>query len=67
MFSNGLTKNMNILFDTSPDLRSPLLRENVKNIDKVFISHEHGDQTHGINDLRIFYLKNKKKLIFSPA
>ena len=30
----------------------------------MFISHEHGDQTHGINDLRIFYLKNKKKLMF---
>ena len=56
------TINMNILFDTSPDLRSQLLRENVKNINKVFISHEHGDQTHGINDLRIFYLKNKKKI-----
>ena len=22
----------------------------------------HADQTHGINDLRIFYLKNKKKI-----
>ena len=29
------TKNMNILFDTSPDLRSQLLREKVRNIDKV--------------------------------
>ncbi len=56
------TNKMNILFDTSPDLRSQLLREKVRNIDKVFISHEHGDQTHGINDLRIFYLKNKKKI-----
>ena len=60
------TTNMNILFDTSPDLRTQLLRESVKNINKVFISHEHGDQTHGINDLRIFYLKNQKKIdIFS--
>ena len=56
------TMNMNILFDTSPDLRSQLLRENVKNINKVFISHEHGDQTHGINDLRIFFLKSKKRI-----
>ena len=51
-----------ILFDTSPDLRSQLLREKIKNIDKVFYSHGHADQTHGINDLRIFYLKNKKKI-----
>ena len=30
-------------------------------ISRVLYSHSHGDQTHGINDLRIFYLKNKKK------
>ena len=24
----------------------------------------HADQTHGINDLRPFFLKNKKKLMF---
>ena len=55
-------KSSTILFDTSPDLRSQLLREKIKNIDKVFYSHGHADQTHGINDLRIFYLKNKKKI-----
>ena len=55
------TKYMSILFDTSPDLRNQLIREKVKHIDKVFFSHGHGDQTHGINDLRIFYLKKKKK------
>tara|TARA_A100000164_G_C21665085_1_gene656817 strand:+ start:26 stop:799 length:774 start_codon:yes stop_codon:yes gene_type:complete len=52
----------NILIDTSPDLRSQLLKNKVKNIDKVLYSHKHADQTHGINDLRIFYLKNKKKI-----
>ncbi len=55
-------KNITILFDTSPDLRNQLLREKIKHIDKVFYSHTHGDQTHGINDLRIFYLKQKKKI-----
>jgi phosphoribosyl 1,2-cyclic phosphate phosphodiesterase len=56
------TKGMKILFDTSPDLRSQLIREKVKFIDKIFYSHPHADQTHGINDLRIFYLKQKKKI-----
>ena len=56
------TKNTNILIDTSPDLRNQLLRNKIKNIDKVFYSHNHADQTHGINDLRVFYLKNKKPL-----
>ena len=59
MLSND---RLTILFDTSPDIRHQLLREKVKNIDKVFYSHGHADQTHGINDLRIFYLKNKKKI-----
>ena len=54
--------NLNILIDTSPDLKSQLLKNKIKNIDKVFYTHMHGDQTHGINELRVFYLKNKKKL-----
>jgi len=54
--------NLNILIDTSPDLKSQLLENKIKNIDKVFYTHMHGDQTHGINELRVFYLKNKKKL-----
>ena len=45
---------INILIDTSPDLRSQLLKNKIKNIDKVLYSHMHADQTHGINDLRVF-------------
>ena len=56
------TDNLNILIDTSPDLKSQLLKNKIKNIDKVFYTHMNGDQTHGINELRVFYLKNKKKL-----
>ena len=56
------TKSENILFDTSPDLRMQLIRNNIDKIDKVFYSHMHADQTHGINDLRVFYIKNKKPI-----
>ena len=56
------TSNENILFDTSPDLRQQLLRHKIKKIDKVFFSHMHGDQTHGINDLRSFYINHKKQI-----
>ena len=52
----------NILIDTSPDLRNQLLNQKIKKIDKVFYSHMHADQTHGINDLRSFYLINKKPI-----
>ena len=54
--------NSNILIDTSPDLRSQLLKNKIKSIDKVFYTHLHADQTHGINDLRPFFLINKKKI-----
>jgi len=52
----------NILIDTSPDLRHQLINNNIKNIDKVLYTHMHGDQVHGINDLRVFALKSKKKI-----
>ena len=56
------TSNENILIDTSPDLRHQLLRHKIKRIDKVLYSHMHGDQTHGINDLRTFYINTKKQI-----
>jgi phosphoribosyl 1,2-cyclic phosphate phosphodiesterase len=56
------TDKENVLIDTSPDLRQQLLRHKIKKIDKVFYSHMHADQTHGINDLRSFYLNNKKPI-----
>mgnify|MGYP003952020505 CR=1 FL=1 len=52
----------NILIDTSPDLRFQLINNNIKDIDKIFYTHPHADQTHGINDLRFFYLKKRKRL-----
>tara|TARA_B100001123_G_scaffold298674_1_gene333133 strand:+ start:769 stop:1542 length:774 start_codon:yes stop_codon:yes gene_type:complete len=52
----------NILIDTSPDVKYQLINNNVKNIKKVFYTHMHADQTHGINELRAFYLRDKKKI-----
>ena len=54
--------NQNILIDTSPDLREQLLKNNIRNIDSVIYTHNHADQTHGINDLRVFFIKNRKKI-----
>jgi len=56
------SKTENILIDTSPDLRQQLLRHNIRKIDKVFYSHMHADQTHGINDLRSFYINSRKQI-----
>ena len=56
------TSDENILIDTSPDLRQQLLRHRISKINKVLYSHMHGDQTHGINDLRSFYINSKKQI-----
>ena len=54
--------NENILIDTSPDLRQQLLDNKIKSISRVFYTHPHADQTHGINDLRPFFLIDKKQI-----
>ncbi len=55
-------KDMNIIIDTSPDIKNQLLLNKVKKIDFVVYTHEHADQTHGINELRPFFWINKKKI-----
>ena len=56
------TKNENILIDTSPDMRQQLIKHKIRKIDKVLYSHMHADQTHGINDLRVFYINKKEPI-----
>ena len=56
------TKSETVLIDTSPDLRQQLIKNKINKINKVFYSHMHADQTHGINDLRVFYIQNKKTI-----
>lgn len=55
-------KSMNIIIDTSPDIKNQILKNKIKNIDYVIYTHEHADQTHGINELRPFFWKTNKKI-----
>ena len=41
-----------LLVDTSTDLRSQLLANEIDRIDAVFWTHDHADHAHGIDDLR---------------
>jgi phosphoribosyl 1,2-cyclic phosphate phosphodiesterase len=55
-------KNLNILIDTSPDIKVQLLKNKIKEINNIIYTHDHADQTHGINEMRPFFWKNKKKI-----
>jgi phosphoribosyl 1,2-cyclic phosphate phosphodiesterase len=41
-----------VLVDTSPDLREQLLRAEVRRVHGIVYTHDHADQTHGIDDVR---------------
>ena len=55
----GITR---VLIDTSPDLREQLLATDVDHLDAVFLTHEHADQTHGIDDLRSVVLHQRSRI-----
>jgi len=41
-----------VLIDTSPDLRSQLLRERITRIDSILYTHDHVDHVYGLDDIR---------------
>jgi len=49
LVSHGDTR---LLVDTGPDLREQLLAARVSRLDGVFLTHDHADHAHGIDDLR---------------
>lgn len=50
------------LIDTSPDLREQALAARVQAIDGVLYTHDHADQTHGIDDLRVFAMRARQRI-----
>lgn len=58
----------NVLIDTSPDMREQLLAANCHSLDAVLYTHDHADQTHGLDDLRqIAYLMKTKIPVYMDA
>jgi phosphoribosyl 1,2-cyclic phosphate phosphodiesterase len=51
-----------ILIDTGCDLREQLLDAAVDRLEAVFYTHEHADHTHGIDDLRVLALNNRRRV-----
>ena len=55
----GMTR---VLVDTPPDLREQLLDAKVDRLDGVLYTHEHADHTHGIDDLRALFIKQRQRI-----
>ena len=43
-----------LLVDTAPELRQQTAAAGVRRLDAVLFSHDHADQTHGLDDVRAF-------------
>lgn len=54
--------NANVLIDAGFDIRHQLIKNGIKNIDALVITHDHADHVSGIDDLRVFPLLHNKRV-----
>lgn len=51
-----------VLIDTPPDLRTQLAEAKPAHLDAVLISHDHADQVAGFDDVRAFFIKQRRTI-----
>lgn len=57
-----------LLIDTPPELRLQLLAAGIGHVDAVLYTHEHADHVNGIDDLRIFSVRQRAPLpVYGPV
>jgi phosphoribosyl 1,2-cyclic phosphate phosphodiesterase len=53
------TEEKTLLFDAGPDFRQQMLRENIRKLDSILLTHEHKDHIAGMDDVRAFNFKSQ--------
>jgi phosphoribosyl 1,2-cyclic phosphate phosphodiesterase len=57
-----------ILIDTPPELRLQLVAAGLSQVDAVLYTHEHADHINGIDDLRMFSVRQRRPLpLYGPS
>ena len=51
-----------VVIDTSPDLREQFLLIKISRLDAVLYTHDHADQSHGIDDLRAIAYRMRQQI-----
>ena len=51
-----------ILIDSSPELREQLLDVGLQHLDALVYTHDHADQSHGIDDVRALALRMRRRV-----
>lgn len=58
-------EGMKLLIDAGPDFRQQMLREDVRHLDAILLTHNHKDHTGGLDDVRAFnYLEKRASEIY---
>ncbi|MFN4211414.1 MAG: MBL fold metallo-hydrolase, partial [Devosia sp.] len=61
-FSEGSETPTRAVIDTGCDLREQMLAANVDRVEAVLYTHAHADHAHGIDDLRVLALHNRRRV-----
>lgn len=51
-----------VLVDTPPEMRLQLVKAGIGRVDAVWYTHYHADHTHGVDDLRVFSVRDRQPL-----